>query len=117
MTKRKPLEPIQTQQNENIMLTDQPIKQRTRSRSSGAQIARQNVIDPQLLNDDDYSAYWNQYEKLKNLQSALDQTNSMNLEMEEELFKLSNIEDELKSQISLNQQLYDIYAQYKDQES
>lgn len=117
MSKRKPLEPIQTQQNENIMFTNQPVKQRTRSKSSGAQIARQNVIDPQLLNDDDYSAYWNQYEMSKNLQSALDQTNCMNLEMEEELFKLSNIEDELKGQIALNQQLYDMYAQYKDQES
>lgn len=118
MSKRKPLEPIVKEQNENIQFTNQPIKQRNRSKSSGASLAKQNIIDPQaFLNEEEYCNYWNQYENSKNLQNALDQTNSMNLKMEEELNNLSNIEDELRDQITLNQELYDTYVQYRDQQT
>ena len=45
------------------------------------------------------------------------QTNSINSSIEEELNKLSNVEDKLSDQIALNQQLYDIYIKCRDQES
>lgn len=118
MNKRKPLEPIEIEQNTNFQITNEPIKQRGRTKSSGPLLNRQALTDPQVyLNDDDYSNYWNQYEMSKNLQKALDQTNIMNSQIEAELNRLSNIEDELNDQVTLNQQLYDLYVQYRDQES
>lgn len=118
MSKRKPLEPILTHENDNALLTNESIKQKLTSKSNGKSDSNQNKINPHVfLNEDDYNAFWNQYEKLKNLQNALNQTNSINLNIEEELNRLSNVEDKLSDQIALNQQLYDIYIKCRDQES
>lgn len=118
MNKRKPLQPILTQDNDNTLLTNEPTKQKFTSKTNGISNSNQNKISPHVfLNEDDYNAYWNQCEKLKNLQNALNQTNSINSNIEEELNRLSNVEDKLSDQIALNQQLYDIYIKCRDQES
>ena len=41
----------------------------------------------------------------------------MNMKIEQEISRLSNVENELKDQIQLNQQLYDLYMKYRNEES
>lgn len=118
MSKRKPFEPVQVLQNENIQITNEPIKHRSRAKSSGAQMSIRNAIEPEVyLNDNEYTEYWNQYEMTENLQKALNETNEMNMKIEQEISRLSNVENELKDQIQLNQQLYDLYMKYRNEES
>ena len=47
MNKRKPLEPIEIEQNTNFQITNEPIKQRGRTKSSGPLLNRQALTDPQ----------------------------------------------------------------------
>ncbi|KAH0791360.1 hypothetical protein GPJ56_004715 [Histomonas meleagridis] len=67
------------------------------------------------LTEEEYTEQWNLEQQIQYLENALEETNRMNSELEKEVARLSNVENELAQQIEENNKLYDRYLELKKQ--
>ncbi|OHS97754.1 hypothetical protein TRFO_35965 [Tritrichomonas foetus] len=125
--KRTPFAPIT--RNQNIIRTNEPIKQKAeakpRSQSFNFQVNNDFAISNSQeqtrksndFNEDEYTELWNNEQYNLNLSQALQNTNNMNAQLESELCNSCSI-DQLKNMIyeqqMLNQALYDEYMKLQN---